>query len=313
MEQPERRRRRTTRTPHPRNAPQREARRADPGDALPAPPPPGCLWLVATPLGNLDDISLRALAVLRGSALVLTEDTRTTRHLLDHHGIAARLLSYTEHNHAARVARVLAALAVGDVALVSEAGMPGINDPGQALVAAVLAQGSRVSAAPGASAVPLAVALAGFPIKSFTFLGFLPHRRGERRRLIETNAGSGHALVCFETPHRIREALADLADLLGERRLAVCRELTKLHEEVVRGSAAQLRNRFPEPRGEFTIVVEGGREAAAAVDAAEMRAFLAGHLRSGASARDAVAAAVARFGVARRAAYAAWQELAGVR
>jgi 16S rRNA (cytidine1402-2'-O)-methyltransferase len=254
-------------------------------------------------------VTLRALRVLRDAVLVLAEDTRTARRLLDHHGIRARLLSYTEHNHAARVATVLAAMQQGDVALVSEAGMPGINDPGQALVQSVLAHGGLVTAVPGPSAVPLAVALAGFLVRSFTFLGFLPHRRAERRRMIAANAGSGHALVAFETPHRIRATLADLAELLGERRMAVCRELTKLHEEVVRGSAAELRDRFPEPRGEFTLVVEAGLKAEDSVGADELGMFLAELNRDGAGARAAVAAAVARFGVPRRQAYTAWRQL----
>src|SRR5947209_10732627 len=170
----------------------------------------GSLYLVPTPIGNLEDITLRALRVLRESVLILAEDTRTTRHLLDHYAIEGKLLSYTEHNHAARAARVLTALSDGDVALVSEAGMPGINDPGQALVAAVTAAGGTVVGLPGASAVPLAVALAGFPVVSFTFLGFLPGRRSERRRRLQETAAAGPALVAFESPHRLLETLEDL-------------------------------------------------------------------------------------------------------
>lgn len=266
---------------------------------------------MATPIGNLEDVTLRSLRILEEVVLVLAEDTRTARRLLDRHGITARLLSYTGHNHATRLGSVLDALAHGDVALVSEAGMPGINDPGQALVAAVIAAGGSVSALPGPSAVPLAVALAGFPVQSFTYLGFLPHRRGERRRLLQANAQSGHALVAFETPHRLRESLADIDALLGQRPLAVCRELTKLHEEVVRGTADEALARFAEPRGEFTLVIAAGETRANAVSDAELVVFLDDQRSAGVTARDAIAAAIARFGVSRRQAYEVWQSGSG--
>lgn len=268
--------------------------------------PPGTLHLVATPIGNLEDITLRALRVLREASLVLAEDTRTTRQLLTHHGIRARLLSYTEHNHAARLSAVIAALQHGDVALVSDAGMPAINDPGRALVAAVADAGFNVSALPGASAVPLAIALCGFPGGTFTYLGFLPHARGERLAVLRREGGSGHVLVAFETPHRLRAALADIAEVLGERRLAVCRELTKLHEQVFRGTADAALAHFTDPRGEVTLVIEGARtEVATTAD--DLAAFLDGQRAAGRSARDAVAAAVARFGLSRREAYGAWE------
>ena len=268
-------------------------------------PRAGALVLVPTPIGNLEDITLRALRTLREATLVLAEDTRTARRLLNHYGIAARLQSYTEHNHAARLPDVLAALAEGDVALVSEAGMPAINDPGRALVAAVVEAGFTATALPGASAVPLAVALSGLAGGSFTYLGFLPHGAGERRALLRREGGSGHALVLFETPHRLRAALADIAAVLGERPLCVCRELTKLHEEVFRGTASSALAHFPEPRGECTLVIAPADVATA--DTAALTAFVAEQRAAGASARDAVAATMARFGVSRRLAYAAWE------
>jgi 16S rRNA (cytidine1402-2'-O)-methyltransferase len=265
----------------------------------------GVLYLVPTPIGNLEDVTLRSLRVLREAALVLAEDTRTARHLFAKYSITTPLLSYTEHNHVQRLPAVLTALMQGDVALVSEAGMPAINDPGRALVAAIAAAGLRVVALPGASAVPLAVALSGFAGGSFTFLGFLPHGAGDRRGLLRREGGSGHALVCFETPHRLRAALADIAETLGARPLCVCRELTKQYEEVFRGTAAEALAHFPEPRGEFTLVIEGIAAATTVTDG--LAKFLDAQRATGATARDAVAAAQARFGVARRLAYAAWE------
>jgi 16S rRNA (cytidine1402-2'-O)-methyltransferase len=262
------------------------------------------LVLVPTPIGNLEDITLRSLRVLREAALVLAEDTRTTRRLLEHHGVEARLLSYTEHNHAGRLPAVLAALEEGDVALVSEAGMPAINDPGRALVAMVAGAGGRVTALPGASAVPLAVALSGFA-DTFTYLGFLPHGAGERRSLLRREGGSGHSLVLFETPHRLGASLGDIAEVLGERRLCVCRELTKLHEEIFRGTADEARTHFEAPRGEFTIVI--APVAPSSSETADLDSFFSQQRESGASARDAIAAAMARFGVSRRVAYASWE------
>ncbi|HLZ70340.1 MAG TPA: 16S rRNA (cytidine(1402)-2'-O)-methyltransferase [Dehalococcoidia bacterium] len=269
----------------------------------------GTLYLVPTPLGNLEDMTFRGVRVLREAALVLAEDTRTARRLLAHYDVGTRLLSYTEHNHRARLPLVLRTLVDGDVALVSEAGMPAINDPGQALAAVVWQAGGRVVGLPGASAVPLAVAVSGFAWRAFSFLGFLPHAAGERRALLRDQAADGNLLIAFETPHRLRAALADIAAVLGERPIAVCRELTKLHEEVFRGTAAAALAHFVAPRGEITLVIAGIERNAAGEgeDAAALQGFLAERVAVGSSARDAVAAAMARFGVSRRAAYAAWE------
>jgi 16S rRNA (cytidine1402-2'-O)-methyltransferase len=271
---------------------------------------PHSLYLVPTPIGNLEDITLRALRLLAEAPLILAEDTRTARRLLDHHGIGGRLLSYTEHNHAGRVPHVLSALAEGDVLLLSEAGMPGINDPGQALVAAVVAAGMSVVGLPGPSAVPLAVAIAGFPVASFTYVGFLPGRSSERRHLFEENGWSGHALVAFESPHRLLASLRDLEAVLGARRLTICRELTKLFEEVFRGYAQDALIHFSRPRGEFTLVVEGAQQSPAdeGGGASALASFLQERAALGTSGRDAVAAAVTRFGISRRQAYIAWQD-----
>jgi 16S rRNA (cytidine1402-2'-O)-methyltransferase len=269
---------------------------------------PGTLYLVPTPLGNLDDITLRALAVLRDAALVLAEDTRTARRLFERHTIHAPLLSYTEHNHARRLPQVLERLRAGEnVALISEAGMPAISDPGAALVRAIWEAGGRVCGLPGPSAVVLAMAVSGFA-GSFTFLGFLPRQGGERRALLRREGSSGHALVVFETPHRLRAALADIAAVLGDRPLCICRELTKLHEEIFRGTAAEALAHFTAPRGEFTVVIAPAalQQPEAETTSEALERFFLQRRATGARARDAVAEAMARFGVPRRVAYDAW-------
>ncbi|MDR7554430.1 MAG: 16S rRNA (cytidine(1402)-2'-O)-methyltransferase [Armatimonadota bacterium] len=220
---------------------------------------PGTLYLVATPIGNLEDLTPRAARVLREAALIACEDTRRTRGLLAHLGIAARLVSLHEHNERARIPQLLAALRQGaDVAVVSDAGMPTIADPGARLVAAAAAEGLPVVAVPGPSAVTAAVALADFPVERFAFVGFLPSRAAERRRALAALASLPMALVIFEAPHRVHATLRDLAAVLGARRLLLARELTKVHEEVLRGTAEELLARLPaRVRGEITLVVAG--------------------------------------------------------
>jgi 16S rRNA (cytidine1402-2'-O)-methyltransferase len=215
------------------------------------------LYLVATPIGNLEDVTLRALRILRDVSLIAAEDTRTTRKLLAHHGIRARLTSYHEHNKARKIPYILSALEQGDVALVSEAGMPALSDPGVDLVAAAVAAGVIVVAVPGPSAVVTALAVSGLTTRQFTYVGFLPRRGGERRRLLTSLAGQPRTIVALESPHRLLTSLADLLTVLGDRRIAVCRELTKLHEEVFRSRISEALAHFREPRGEFTLVIEG--------------------------------------------------------
>jgi len=264
----------------------------------------GTLYLVATPIGNLEDVTLRALRVLGQVALVAAEDTRTTRKLLSRYGVSARVVSYNEHNMARRTPELMSALETGNVALVSEAGMPAVSDPGYELVTAALAAGHTVSPLPGASAVIAAVAASGLPGREFTFLGFLPRRAKERRDLFARFADAPGALVVFESPHRVQAALADLQAALGQRRLAVCRELTKLHEEIFRGTPAEALAHFTEPRGEFTIVVEGATAAPREVSDDELRAALRKLRAVGVSARDAAAQVARETGVARRRVYA---------
>jgi len=220
----------------------------------------GTLYLVATPIGNLEDITLRALRVLRECSLVAAEDTRTTGRLLAHFDIQKPLISHYEHSQPAHQARILSALESGDVALVSEAGTPLFSDPGYELVQAARERGFSVIAVPGPSALTAALPLSGLPMDRFLYLGFLPRKAADRRRALAEVAGVRATLVFFEAPHRLRATLADAVDSLGsDRRCAVCRELTKLHEEVWRGTLSEALNewRDREPRGEFTLVVEG--------------------------------------------------------
>ncbi len=264
----------------------------------------GKLFLVATPIGNLDDITLRALRVLREASLVAAEDTRTARILLRHYDIDARVTSYNEHNHARKTPDILAALEDGDVALTTDAGMPAISDPGQELVAAAVAAGHTVVPIPGASAVVAAVAASGIPARSFHYLGFLPRQSGPRRRALTEAAGSGDPLVLYESPHRVRALLADIQTALGDRHIAVCRELTKMYEEIWRGPTSGALAHFTEPRGEFTIVIAGAEPTPAA---SEDLTDVVSELRARHTpAKTAVAEIARRTGLPRREAYDAW-------
>ena len=218
------------------------------------------LYLVATPIGNLEDITLRALRVLREVSLIAAEDTRRTAILLQHYDIHTPLISYHEHNERRRVPRLLEALAGGDVALVSDAGTPLINDPGAAIVGAALEAGHRVTPVPGASALLTALIASGLPAEAFLYLGYLPRKTAARRSFLEGVAGVPYTLLFLETPQRLRAALDDLAAVFGaDRPLAVARELTKQHEEFIRGTVGDAIAHFAtrEPRGEFVLVVGG--------------------------------------------------------
>ena len=216
----------------------------------------GTLFLVSTPIGNLDDITLRALRVLREASLIAAEDTRHTRRLLMRYDIATPCIAYHEHNKLARLDDVLAALAHGDVALVSDAGTPAMSDPGFELVNACIAAGFPVVPIPGPSAPIAALVASGLPTDQFIYLGFLPRKGSERRALLQSLAEQPQTLLCFEAPHRIVAALEDMLKILGDRRIVVARELTKLHEEVLRGTAAEVLDGLGERvRGEITLVI----------------------------------------------------------
>ncbi len=267
------------------------------------------LYVVATPIGNLEDVTLRALRVLREVSLIAAEDTRTTRKLLAHYDIRARLVSYNEHNKVARTPRLLAALRDGDVALVSEGGTPVISDPGHDLVTAALEAGFTVTPIPGPSAVTAALAVSGLSTRQFTYLGFLPRRAGERRRLFASLRDDTRTIVAFESPHRLLRSLSDMHAEWGERRIAVCRELTKAFEEVFRGSISEALEHFADrPRGEFTLVVEGST-GPAAPDFEEVRRDLQQRRLDGEPAKRAVAEVAQRYGLPHRRVYRMWLEI----
>jgi len=215
------------------------------------------LYVVATPIGNLEDISLRALRVLSEVRLIAAEDTRKTRRLLNAYNIEIPLTSYHEHSKRAKLDYLLGYLEKEDLALVSEAGMPGLSDPGYDLIVAAIERGISVVPVPGPSAVIAALVVSGLPTDQFVYVGFLPRRKGQRQRLLSSISDEPRTIVAFEAPHRLREALTDIEEILGDRRVSVCRELTKVHEEVFRGRVSQTREHFDEPRGEFSLVIEG--------------------------------------------------------
>jgi 16S rRNA (cytidine1402-2'-O)-methyltransferase len=219
----------------------------------------GTLYLVATPIGNLEDLSPRALRTLRAVRLIAAEDTRVTRKLLTHFDLHTPLTSYFEHNKLTKLEAILSALAQGDVALVSDAGTPAINDPGYELVRAALQAGHSISPIPGPSAPLTALAASGLPTDAFLYLGYLPRRSIERREMLAQIAGLPYTLIFLESPHRLLAGLADLESCLGDRQIAVARELTKVYEEIWRGTLSAACQYFSTnvPRGEFTMVVAG--------------------------------------------------------
>jgi 16S rRNA (cytidine1402-2'-O)-methyltransferase len=252
------------------------------------------LYLVATPIGNLEDISARALRVLRESALIAAEDTRVTKKLTSHFGISTPLLSYFEHNKVSRIGAVIDALAAGDVALVSDAGTPGLNDPGYELVRAAVQAGFEVTPIPGPCAPIAALVASGLPTDSFFYLGYLARRAHQRRGQLERLRLHAWTTVALEAPHRLVDTLADMLDILGDRPLAVARELSKVHEEIHRGtvSTALARFRGEPPLGEITLVIGGAAEPAA-WDSAKVQTALRQYIQDGKS-RSQAAAEVAK-------------------
>jgi len=280
----------------------------------------GTLYLVATPLGNLEDITLRALRILREARVIAAEDTRHTRKLLNHFAIATPTISYHEHSGPVGIAAVLAALAEGDVALVSDAGTPAISDPGADLIGAALTAGYPVVPIPGPSAVVTALIASGLPTSEFTFLGFLPRRSQERRAVLLSISHEPRTLVIYEAPHRLRASLDDLLAVLGDREVCLARELTKVHEQWLRGTLSALKARYDgqdEPRGEYTLVIAGASQVPQSQTEEEPEALairardrLRELLAAGNGTRDAAAVVAREFGLPRREMYRVALELA---
>ncbi|MDE2836463.1 MAG: 16S rRNA (cytidine(1402)-2'-O)-methyltransferase [Chloroflexota bacterium] len=269
----------------------------------------GTLYVVATPIGNLEDLTPRAARILGEVALIAAEDTRQTRKLLSYLALSTRTVSYNQHNARQRAPMLFGALREGDVALVTDAGAPGVSDPGSDLVTGAAERGYTVVSVPGPSAVTAALAVAGFPADTFHFLGFLPRTTKARRSALVHVSLLRPTLVLFEAPHRLLATLAAIAETLGDRRIAVCREMTKVHEEVFRGTVREAIAHFAVPRGEFTLVIEGAPHASVSEPPAveEIAAAMTDARASGLSRRDAALQVSSELGVSRRAAYAAWE------
>jgi len=269
----------------------------------------GTLYVVSTPIGNLEDVTLRALRVLREAAVIAAEDTRHTAKLLQRYDIPTATTSFHEHNEHQKLPGLIARLKAGDsIALVSDAGTPGIRDPGYRLVRQAIEEQIRVEIVPGPSAVLTALIASGLPTDAFTFLGFPPAKSKARAQWLAAMAAEPRTVVFFEAPHRIRATLRDLVPILGGRPVVLARELTKLHEETLRGTASSLVDRLTDPRGEFTLVVAPPPDPVcepAPTDECISQAFSAMVTGSETNRREAVSALAKRFGMASRDIYAA--------
>ncbi len=264
------------------------------------------LYVVATPIGNLEDISLRALRTLREVKLIAAEDTRKTKRLLITYDIKTPMTSYHEHNKWTKLDYILGYLEGGDVALVSEAGTPGISDPGYELIVAANQRGITVVPIPGPSVVITALTISGLATDKFTYLGFLPRKAGSRRNLLESIADEPGTIVVLESPHRLLATLKDILLILGDRRIAVCRELTKVYEEVFRGRISQAIEHFTQPRGEFTLVVEGKVENDKPRLTEDIERQLHEKRLSGVTAKEAIAQMAGETGLSKKELYQAW-------
>ncbi len=269
---------------------------------------PGTLFVVATPIGNLEDVTFRAVRVLRDAGLIAAEDTRRTATLLARHDIRTPTTSLHEHNERQKIPVLLETLSAGvHVAIVTDAGTPGISDPGFRLVRAAVELGVRVEVVPGPSAVVAALVASGLPTDSFTFLGFPPARGIERRRWLTSLVNEPRTCVFFEAPHRIRATLEALKAELGDRQIAVARELTKLHEEVIRGTISNVLGHLPNPRGEFTVVVAPAPDrvepTARVEDADVLAAFSQEVERERVSRRHAIGSVARKFGLSTKSVY----------
>ena len=264
------------------------------------------LYIVATPIGNLEDISLRALRILREVKLIAAEDTRRTKRLLTTYDIKTPMTSYHEHNKWAKLDYILNCLEGGDVALVCNAGTPGISDPGYELIVAATQRGIPIIPIPGASVIITALAVSGLPGDKFVYIGFPPYKANARRRLLESIANEYGTLIVLESPHRLLATLNDIRLVLGDRKVAVCRELTKIHEEVFRGMISQAIDYFTEPKGEFTLIIEGKREKDKPQLTEDIERQLHHMYQAGITAKEAVANVSGETGLSRKELYQAW-------
>ena len=265
----------------------------------------GTLYIVGTPIGNLEDISARAIRVLQDVYLIAAEDTRKARILLDKYAITTRVTSFFEGNERHKTAAILEALTSGDVALISEAGMPGISDPGYPLIQAAIEHNAAVVPVPGPSAHTAALVVSGLPTDRFLFLGFLPRKPSERKATLGEIAALKATLICYEAPHRLKATLTALLNVLGNRKVALCRELTKLYEEIWRGDLvdALAHVETTPPRGEYTIVIASATGDAARWDEARVRAALEERIEEGLSRSQAARDVAERAGWHRRDVY----------
>ena len=267
------------------------------------------LYVVATPIGNLEDISLRALRILGEVKLIAAEDTRKTKRLLSRYDIKTPMTSYFEHNKMIKLDYLLDYLQKDDIALVSEAGMPGISDPGYELIAAAGQRGIDIVPVPGPSAVTTALAVSGLPTDRFVYIGFLPHKANERKLTIKSVIDETATIIVLETPHRLLAALDDILTVLGDRRIAVCRELTKLHEEIFRGTVSGAVKHFINPKGEFTLIIEGRGRKEKPVLTKETEKQLHELYLGGATAKEAIAVVSGETGLSKKVLYKAWLKL----
>ena len=217
------------------------------------------LHILSTPIGNLEDITLRAIRILKESVIIAAEDTRTTKRLLAKYQITNKIISYTDHNSKMRIPVLLKYLEEGNIALVSEAGTPSVSDPGSQLIQAVSKTEHAISPIPGASAVTAALSIAGLSSNQWIFIGFMPRKPGQKKKIILWAQENNTALVFFESPYRILSSLKLIQELSPANNLVICRELTKLYEEVFRGNASEALEHFTKPKGEFTIIIQYGK------------------------------------------------------
>jgi len=266
------------------------------------------LYIVATPIGNKGDITLRAMKTMNDVGLIAAEDTRRTARLLSMCGVNKAMISYNEQTKRTKLPYLLKQLETIDVALVSDAGTPGMSDPGYELIKAAIDSGVEVVPIPGPSAIITAVVVSGLPTHEFTYLGYLPRLKAQRVKFLQYVTDEPRTMVVFEAPHRLKSALKDILAVMGDRRIAVCREMTKLYEEVYRGSVSGAIDYFKEMRGEFTLVIEGKTK-----DEVKSTSSVEKELRrlrkEGISAKDAVAQAVKASGLSKKAVYQMWLKL----